>query len=252
MLVIGLTGGIATGKSTVSNILSGAPYNLPIIDADKIAREVVDPGTPGYNKIVHTFGPLIPDLLLPAATGTPLRDLNRAALGKYIFGNDDARKALNAIVHPAVRRAIFKRVVYNWLVTRSSAIILDVPLLFEARLDIFCGTTIVVAASRDVQCARILRRDAAVVLSDSDAYKRIDSQMAIDDKVALADYVIWNNEDDGVDALARRVKAVVEGEKIVPSLWWTVVDLIPPVGFVFALVAVAKRYLTRRKHKKLT
>lgn len=117
MLLLGLTGSIATGKSTVSNLLRSPPYNIPIIDADVIARKVVEPGTPGYNKIVSYFGPSTPDLLLPASD--PIcgglekgkdgkgRPLNRPALGKRVFGMEEGRvkdrAVLNGIVHPAVR-----------------------------------------------------------------------------------------------------------------------------------------------------
>jgi dephospho-CoA kinase len=125
MLLLGLTGSIATGKSTVSNILRAPPHNLPIVDADVLARKVVEPGTPGYKAIVDYFGPTTPDLLLPAddplsggredgLTGKG-RPLNRPALGRRVFGNEDervkARSVLNGIVHPAVRREMWKQVV---------------------------------------------------------------------------------------------------------------------------------------------
>ncbi|KAI7619053.1 hypothetical protein KC346_g4730, partial [Hortaea werneckii] len=94
MLLLGLTGSIATGKSTVSQILSSSPYNLPIVDADKVARQVVEPGTAGYNQIVAHFGPSTPDLLVApsAETGGEAgqngkgRPLNRPALGRRVFG----------------------------------------------------------------------------------------------------------------------------------------------------------------------
>src|SRR4051794_36904128 len=99
MLLIGLTGSIATGKSTVSSILSASPYSLPIVDADLLARKVVEPGTPGYRAIVSYFGPSTPDLLLPAGHDMPEngptgqgRPLNRPALGKRVFGSDEQRK----------------------------------------------------------------------------------------------------------------------------------------------------------------
>jgi dephospho-CoA kinase len=125
MLLLGLTGSIATGKSTVSQILRSAPHNLPIIDADVLARKVVEPGTAGYQAIVKYFAPTTPDLLLPK--DDPLckgredgpdgkgRPLNRPALGRAVFGSDPdtvkARNVLNGIVHPAVRSAMFKAVV---------------------------------------------------------------------------------------------------------------------------------------------
>jgi dephospho-CoA kinase len=125
MLLLGLTGSIATGKSTVSQILRSEPYNLPIIDADIIARNVVEPGTSGYTAIVDYFAFTTPDLLLPpedpACKGRADgphgkgRPLNRPALGRAIFGNEPdkvkARSVLNGIVHPAVRKAMLKEVV---------------------------------------------------------------------------------------------------------------------------------------------
>lgn len=103
MLLLGLTGSIATGKSTVSNILRAPPFNYPIIDADVIARKVVEPGQPAYEKIVGYFLPTTPDLL-ENGKGSPL---NRPALGKRVFGMEPERvkdrNVLNGIVHPAVR-----------------------------------------------------------------------------------------------------------------------------------------------------
>jgi dephospho-CoA kinase len=125
MLLLGLTGSIATGKSTVSQILSSPPYSLTVVDNDVIARQVVEPGTPGYKAIVDHFAGSVPDLLLPAddpACGGREdgpdgegRPLNRPALGRAVFGASEehvkARKVLNGIVHPAVRRAVWKQVV---------------------------------------------------------------------------------------------------------------------------------------------
>jgi dephospho-CoA kinase len=125
MLLLGLTGSIATGKSTVSNLLRAEPYNLPVIDADVLARKVVEPGTPGYKKIVDYFGPSTPDLLLPpedALCGGKEngkdgkgRPLNRPALGRRVFGMSEERvrdrKVLNGIVHPAVGKAIYRAIV---------------------------------------------------------------------------------------------------------------------------------------------
>lgn len=152
MLLLGLTGSIATGKSTVSNILRAPPYNLPIIDADLLARQVVEPGTAGYAAIVKYFGPTTPDLLLPAddplsrdANGQPSengpkgkgRPLNRPALGRAVFGSGEdtvkARKVLNGIVHPAVRKEMWRRVVCSTqlchyrrlLLTRTKVVLLS-------------------------------------------------------------------------------------------------------------------------------
>jgi dephospho-CoA kinase len=125
MLLLGLTGSIATGKSTVSNLLRSPPYSLPIIDADVLAREVVEPGTAGYQQIVDHFGPTTPNLLLPPddplSGGKELgksgkgRPLNRPALGLKVFGESEEalknKAVLNGIVHPAVGKAIWKLMV---------------------------------------------------------------------------------------------------------------------------------------------
>jgi dephospho-CoA kinase len=156
MLLLGLTGSIATGKSTVSQILSLSPYNLPVVDADKVARQVVEPGTSGYNQIVSHFGPSTPDLLLPASAETggengpngKGRPLNRPALGRRVFGEgkDEDRKALNKIVHPAVRAEMYKQMGSAYI-RGNWAVVLDVPLLFESGWEPLCGTIMVVAVS---------------------------------------------------------------------------------------------------------
>lgn len=130
--VVGLTGGIATGKSTVSNLLKS--HNLPIVDADLIARQVVQPGTPALTRIVKVFGE---DILLPDGY------LNRPKLGSIVFNDEKKRKILNGIVHPAVRRAMFWEVVGCWF-RGESVCVLDVPLLIEGGLWKLVGKVIVV------------------------------------------------------------------------------------------------------------
>jgi dephospho-CoA kinase len=185
MLLIGLTGSIATGKSTVSSLLTAPPYSLPLVDADVLARKVVEPGTRGYQAIVKHFGPTTPDLLVEASDSMPEagpdgkgRPLNRPALGRRVFGDSEERKrdrgVLNGIIHPAVRWEMFKQVVSAYL-RGSWAVVLDVPLLFESRLDRFCGTTLVVAVTDPaVQMKRLRERDPH--LTAEDAENRVRSQ----------------------------------------------------------------------------
>ncbi|KAL8650602.1 MAG: hypothetical protein Q9226_005079, partial [Calogaya cf. arnoldii] len=174
MLLLGLTGSLATGKSTVSNLLSQPPYSLPIIDADVLAREVVEPGTAGYNKILKQFASTTPDLLLPAPTERKGRPLNRAALGRRVFGSTPSRqrerKILNSIVHPAVRWAMAKSIFYYYLCGHW-AVVLDIPLLYDSRLDIFAPVVLMVAANADVQMERLRSRDPH--LSQEDARDRV-------------------------------------------------------------------------------
>jgi dephospho-CoA kinase len=161
MLLLGLTGSIATGKSTVSSLLSKPPYSLPIIDADLIARQVVEPGTAGYNAIVSHFLPSTPNLLLPDATPRG-RPLNRPELGRRVFGagpdKERDRKVLNGIVHPAVRREMYKQLVWAYL-RGNWAVVLDVPLLFESGWERYCGTILVVGVSdpKSSGCGRATR-----------------------------------------------------------------------------------------------
>src|SRR5579871_3271236 len=142
MLLLGLTGSIATGKSTVSSVLSASPYSFPIIDADVLARKVVKPGTPGYNAIVKYFGPTTPDLLLPKED--PMcsgredgkegkgRPLDRPALGRRVFGESKERKrdrkVLNGIIHPAVGKETCKAMVssgslFVWRINANHCIV---------------------------------------------------------------------------------------------------------------------------------
>ena len=129
---MGLTGGIATGKSTVSSIFKS--HNIPIIDADVLARQVVLPGTRSLRKIVRAFGP---EILLSDGS------LDRKKLGSIIFADEHKRKRLNSIVHPAVRRAMLWEVVKCW-VRGEKWCVLDVPLLIEGPLWRVVGLVVVV------------------------------------------------------------------------------------------------------------
>jgi len=129
---VGLTGGIATGKSTVSKLLQAK--KVPIVDADLIAREVVAPGTPGLQRIVKTFGD---DILLSDGS------LDRKKLGDIVFNDEEKRKKLNAIVHPAVRWGMFRRVLKLWSNSEKFCV-LDVPLLIESGIWKWVGTVVVV------------------------------------------------------------------------------------------------------------
>lgn len=204
MLLIGLTGSIATGKSTVSTMLSQPPYSLPIIDADLLARSAVDPGTRAYHAIISHFGPTTPDLLLPipshsSSSSTPEfalpsgnsryrgRPLNRPALARRVFGvgTSGDRHVLNRIVHPAVRRLMLLAVLHAY-VHGHWAVVLDVPLLFESGLDLFCGIVVVVGVrEKETQVQRILKRDKELggEMSEGQAWDRVSSQGDVAGKV---------------------------------------------------------------------
>jgi len=133
-LVVGLTGGIASGKSTVSHLI--ASHGIPVVDADVLARRVVEPGTSPYAQIVSTFGN---DVILKDGS----RAIDRARLGEIVFNDERQRKLLNAIVHPAVRREMIWEVARYWL-TGHKVCIIDVPLLIEAGMWKYCSKVVVV------------------------------------------------------------------------------------------------------------
>uniref|UniRef100_A0A1I7XTH0 Dephospho-CoA kinase n=1 Tax=Heterorhabditis bacteriophora TaxID=37862 RepID=A0A1I7XTH0_HETBA len=134
MVIIGLTGGIATGKSTVSTIFE--EHGIPVIDADFIARQVVEPGKPVYQKLRSEYGPEFFD----SDNGGVLK---REKLGEAIFRDINERRKLNAIIHPTIRWEMMKLFLY-YLFTGSTYIVFDVPLLFESGYDKIIGTTIVI------------------------------------------------------------------------------------------------------------
>lgn len=179
MKVIGLTGGIASGKSAVTNILKKR-YNYIVIDADQLARQAVELASPGLKKIVEVFG-----------TGilTETGDLNRSKLGEIIANDEQARKKLNTIVHPEVQN-IYNQEISHYQNQGIPLIFYDCPLLFETNLQNTVDTTIVVVADKEIRIKRIMERDG---LNREQAQKRIDMQMPDEEKVALADTIIENN-----------------------------------------------------------
>jgi dephospho-CoA kinase len=174
-LRVGLTGGIASGKSTVSSILRD--LGAVVIDADQLAREVVVKGTPGLAAVVEEFGP---QLL------TPEGDLDRAAMGSLVFGDEAARRRLEAIVHPLV----FERIVDLETQAPDGAVVVhDIPLLAESgRAETF-DAVVVVDAPRDVQVARMVGDRG---WTEADALARIAAQASPEDRRAIATYVVEN------------------------------------------------------------
>ncbi|WP_019391226.1 dephospho-CoA kinase [Priestia filamentosa] len=176
-ITVGLTGGIASGKSTVSAILR--EHNIPVIDADIIAREVVEPGKEAYNQIVKCFGR---DILLEDGT------LNRSALGEIVFNDEQKRQQLNAIVHPAVRKEMLSK--RDHYLQHERNVILDIPLLFESNLTHFVDKVLLVYVDEEVQLKRLIERNG---FSEREALARIKAQDPLKDKVAKSDEIINNN-----------------------------------------------------------
>ncbi|MEM8720045.1 MAG: dephospho-CoA kinase [Cyanobacteria bacterium P01_G01_bin.39] len=176
--LIGLTGGIATGKTTVSNYLA-QKYSLPVLDADIYAREAVQQDSPILQRIFERYGNQVK---LPDAT------LNRAALGKIIFNNSEQKKWLEGQIHPFVR----DRFTQELHQTSSKTVVLAIPLLFEAKLTTMVTEIWVVSCDLQKQISRLQQRDN---LTPQQAKARIDSQLPLKEKVALADVVLQNNAD---------------------------------------------------------
>lgn len=192
--VIGLTGGIASGKSTVSRMCR--ELGVPVVDADEIARFVVEPDQPAAAEIRAHFGDGV-----FADDGS----LDREALGARVFADPDARARLNAITHPRIamqmkaRSDALREAGHPW-------IIYDAALLVENRAQDWLDGLIVVSVPRAVQLQRLLERDGG---DEARAAARVDSQLPLADKVAVADWVVDNSH--GLDHTQAQVRALVEG-----------------------------------------
>jgi dephospho-CoA kinase len=191
MILVGLTGGIASGKSTVGRLLRSA--GVDVIDADALARDAVAVGSAGLAAVVARFG--------NGVVGSD-GNLDRKALGAVVFADSGARADLNAIVHPEVARLAAARL--EALRDQGRAVaVYEVPLLFENGLESMMDATILVACPEDVQIQRIKDRDH---LSDDEARARIAAQMPLAEKRARAQHVIENDGD--LDALADNLAEV--------------------------------------------
>ena len=180
MLLIGLTGGIATGKTTVSEMF--VKLGAHLIDADVIARDIVKPNQAAWEEIVEVFGGSVLD---------DKKEIIREKLAAEIFDAPEKRKQLEAITHPRIIEEENRRVNELRKNNKSGIIILDAALLIEAGHHNRVDKLIVVYLNKDTQIKRLRKRDS---LSLTDAEKRVNSQMPLDEKVKLADYVIDNNK----------------------------------------------------------
>lgn len=231
MLILGLTGGIACGKSTVSSHLKAQGY--PIVDADVIAREVVEPGKPAYKKVVAAFSEMVPNLCNEDGL------LNRAELGKAVFGNPDRLRILNSIVHSAVKKEMGWQILKLYFQGHRLAV-LDVPLLFEAKLNLICGATVTVSAEYETQIDRLRQRNPE--LTQEDAEKRIASQLSNDERNSRADIVISNN--GSLEDLKLEVDQMISAKR--PSRFWTWLNLFPPIGITNAIITMLVRFSTNK------
>jgi len=187
-----LTGGIASGKSTVARILKR--LGAAIVDADALAREVVEPGNDAWKDIVEAFGA---EVLQPDQT------LDRQKLRATIFNNSAARKKLEAIIHPRVR-ALAEERIHQHAAAGYEIVVYEVPLLFEGNLHEWLRPVVLVACDLEIQKRRLQERD---VLSVEASQRHIDAQLSLAEKRRLADYVIEN--DGSLEDLEREVESVL-------------------------------------------
>lgn len=175
--IVGLTGGIACGKTTATDYLK--TLGAAIVDADEESRAVTGPGGDALGAIRETFG---------SEVFTAQGELDRRALGKIVFADARSRHALEAIIHPMVQRRMLNKV-SDAAKAGEKVVFLSVPLLFESGMDVLCDETWVIALERETQIDRLMARDS---LDRAEAERRVDCQMALSDKTARADVVVRN------------------------------------------------------------
>ena len=178
MFKLGLTGGIATGKTTISNYLKS--INIPVLDADEYARKVVEPGTPGLDEITNTFGEQV-----LRADGS----LNRKLLGQIVFNDSSARQTLNDITHPRIQQMMADEL-HRLAEQQTPLVILDIPLLLENNNVAGADAVMVVSIPESLQLTRLMQRNN---LTEKEAHARISAQMPLVEKEKLADFVIDNS-----------------------------------------------------------
>jgi dephospho-CoA kinase len=204
VVIFGLTGGIGSGKSTVAKRLRGR--GVPVVDADQLARAVIEPGSAALAAILEAFG-----------RDTQLADgsLDRAKIGARVFAHESDRRRLNAIVHPAVRQAAHEE--FERLAKLGEPLCgYEVPLLFEVGLEHELSPILVVDAPLAQRLPRIMRRDG---LSEQDARARVAAQMPLAEKARRADYVIENagTEQELMRATDRAFDALCAAARIDPQ-----------------------------------
>jgi len=180
MKVIGLTGSIGSGKSTVANIMR--QMGVAILCADTAAKKVVEKGATAYKKIIKTFGQKVVN---------KDKSLNRTRLGEIVFSSEAKRKVLNSIVHPEVINEL-KKEISRMETLQRKVVVLDIPLLYEEGLEELCHKVVVVYAPEPMMEKRIFLRDN---LARDEIRKRIASQLSIEEKKKRANYVIDNSAD---------------------------------------------------------
>lgn len=205
MFLIGLTGSIGTGKTTVSNYLK--QKNIPLIDSDQIARDVVEPNSKCWKLIRKNFG---------SESINSDGQINRPYLAQIIFNDPEKRRLLNSITHPEIQKRTLFKIIYYYL-TFCTFIVLDIPLLFEASVFTrYMSYIIVVKCDSEEQLRRIKERNH---YTDEEAKSRILSQMPIEEKCRLANFIIDNN--GTIEETYKQVDQLLNELKI-PKIFWII------------------------------
>ncbi|HYE09877.1 MAG TPA: dephospho-CoA kinase [Patescibacteria group bacterium] len=188
MIVIGLTGGIASGKSTISDMLR--ELGAAVIDVDIVGRDVVSQGGIAYNRIIESFGS---DILMSDG------EINRKKLGNIVFSDEEKLKLLNEITHPAIIENV--NAIIESLKKHKKAVVVDAAILIEMGLNKYVDCVWLVLANRETQLKRVMERDK---LSSKDAWNRINAQMTNEERLQYADAVIDTTHP--IDVVRNRVK----------------------------------------------
>ncbi|KAG5479140.1 hypothetical protein LSCM1_02993 [Leishmania martiniquensis] len=205
MILIGLTGGIACGKSSASRMLE-EEFHIEVIDADRVVRDLQAPNAACTRRIAARW---------PLCVNPKTGELNRAELGKVIFSDAEARRELGQIMNPAIFKAILRRVAAAWwrdlwrsgAASSPSIVVLDAPTLFETKaLTYLISASVVVSCSEARQIERLRSRNG---FSKEEALQRIRSQMSLETKRRLADYIIENDSAEDFEALRGSLRACV-------------------------------------------
>lgn len=191
-MLIGLTGGIGSGKSTVSSLFK--EKGIPIVDADQIAREVVEPEKKAWKEITQFFGEEILQ---------ENKEIDRKKLGSLIFNDKEKRKKLNDITHPIIISEIMERA--KDLETNHKFVIVDIPLLFESKREPLFDVIIVVYVNKELQLARLMNRDK---INKKEALSKINAQMSLEEKKQKADIVIYNDKD--IDKTEEQINQIIK------------------------------------------
>jgi dephospho-CoA kinase len=190
---VGLTGGLGTGKSTVAGLL--LKLGIPVIDADRLAKQVVEPGSQGLAKVIQVFGP---EILSSSKT------LDREKMAGLVFSDPKKLKQLEEILHPLVQEEV--RHQKKWLMDQHTPwAVYDVPLLFEKKLQAQFDSILLVTCSKEKQWERIRKRNH---WNDQEIQKRVDSQLPLKDKIELSHHILQN--DGSLEDLQKKVATFVQ------------------------------------------